>query len=570
MRAFMSDPIPRPETPALEFAPTLAQTTPALTPLSEPRASGSIASAEAALAQDDVDRTRLFLVISMAMPFAIIAPLPFLGGDPLAKWIFTASAIAVALAGGWLIWAINRPSMKDAEWPHLLVGTICGGCGCAWVYYGGIFSPAALILVFGVAFMSGQRSFVAGLWVYLQCAIFQLALSISVFTGVLVDRGVFRPMPVATLDFVVSEIAVQSLLLIGFVFARATRTTALRAITELENTVRDAAKREALLLEARADLARALQIGGPGRYTDQTLGSFTLGTLIGRGGMSEVYEARRESTGEVAAVKMLHRHLLVDDDHVARFVREARIAASLESEHVVKVMEVSDETSPVPFLAMERLYGHDLADVLRDTPKLDAPSAIALVTQVARGVAAAHAAGIVHRDLKPQNVFRVERKGAAPVWKVLDFGLSKLADQSANLTRGQVLGTPAYMAPEQARGAEVDGRADVYALGAIAYRAITGHPPYQGTDMMAVLLDVVSRMPPRPRAVAPDVPEQVERVLMLALAKEPNDRFASAGDLATAVEAAFAGKLDARVVSRATSLATKHPWRPGVVATSGR
>jgi serine/threonine-protein kinase len=172
---------------------------------------------------------------------------------------------------------------------------------------------------------------------------------------------------------------------------------------------------------------------------------------------------------------------------------------------------------------------------------------------------------VVHRDLKPQNVFRVERPGMPETWKVLDFGLSKLSDQSANLTRGQVLGTPAYMAPEQAAGAEVDARADVYAMGAIAYRAITGHPPYQGTDMMAVLLDVVSRMPPRPRAVAREVPEQVERALMIALAKDPDDRFSTAAELATGLAAAYEGKLDPKLLARATTLATKHPWRPGLV-----
>ncbi|MGO8997844.1 MAG: serine/threonine-protein kinase [Polyangiaceae bacterium] len=545
----------------LEFESTVAHRALDATP----RTGSSTSSAEAALAQDDVDRTRLFLAISIAMPLVMIAPLPFLGGDAIAKWIFAASAAGVALGGAWLLWLLRRRQTQDAEWPLVLVGTICGACGCAWVYYDGVFSPAGLVLLFGVAFMSGQRSFLAGLWVYLQCAIFHLAASLAIFTGVLADRGVFRPAPVATRDFVVTELAVQLILVTGFAFARATRSTALRAIMRLEGTVREAAMREALLLEARADLARALQVGGPGRYTDQTLGSFTLGPLIGRGGMSEVYEARRDRTGEVAAVKMLHRHLLVDGDNVARFVREARIVASLESDHVVKVMEVSDEKSPVPFLAMERLYGRDLADVLHASPKLGAQSAVDLITQVARGVAQAHSAGIVHRDLKPQNVFRVEREGRPHLWKVLDFGLSKLVDQSANLTRGQVLGTPTYMAPEQARGAEVDARADVYALGAIAYRVITGHPPYQGTDMMAVLLEVVSRMPPRPRAVAQDVPEQVERALMVALAKDPGDRFPTVGELATAIEAAFAGKLDPRIVARATTLATKHPWRAGLV-----
>jgi serine/threonine-protein kinase len=549
----------------LEFDSTMAHPVAGAPTSTERRPSSSVGSAEAALAQDDVERTRLFLAISITMPLIVIAPLPFLGGDPLAKWVFAASAAAVALAGVWLLWRLRAVRPSTSEWPMIVVGTLCGGCACAWVYYGGIFSPAALVLIFGIAFMSGQRSFGAGLWIYLQCALFQGALSVAVFTGLLEDRGVFHPPRVATRDFVVFELSVQLLFLAGFVFARATRTTALRAILDLERTVREAAKREALLLEARADLGRALQIGGPGRYTDQTLGSFTLGPVIGRGGMSEVYEARHHLTQEIAAVKMLHRHLLVDRDNVARFVREARVVASLESDHVVKVMEVSDEGSPVPYLAMERLVGSDLAEVLRESPRLGAADAVSLITQIAEGVAVAHAAGVVHRDLKPQNVFRAEAPGRPSVWKVLDFGLSKLADQTANLTRGQVLGTPAYMAPEQASGADVDARADVYALGAIAYRAITGHPPYQGTDMMAVLLDVVSRMPPRPRAVARDVPEHVERALMVALAKDPNDRFATVGELASAVAAAFAGKLDPRTVVKATTLATKHPWRTGLV-----
>src|SRR5439155_22111889 len=127
----------------------------------------------------------------------------------------------------------------------------------------------------------------------------------------------------------------------------------------------------------------------------------------------EVYEARHLHTGEVAAVKMLHRHLLVDADHVARFVREARVVASIESDHVVRVLEVAGEASPVPFLAMDRLYGRDLADVLRDERPSTA-EVLAMVGGAARGVVAAHAAGIVHRDLQPPNVFWVERPGRPP------------------------------------------------------------------------------------------------------------------------------------------------------------
>jgi serine/threonine-protein kinase len=256
---------------------------------------------------------------------------------------------------------------------------------------------------------------------------------------------------------------------------------------------------------------------------------------------------------------MLHRHLLVDSEQVARFVREARVVASIESDHVVRVLEVASESSPVPFLAMERLFGRDLADVMRSAP-LTAFEVVSLVADVASGIAAAHAAGIVHRDLKPQNVFRVEGPGRAPAWKVLDFGLSKLTEQTSSLTRGQVVGTPAYMAPEQARGADVDARADVYALAAIAYRAITGHPPFSGQDIVAVLLEVVMRMPVRPRVFVRELPDDVERALLLGLAKDPADRWQTVGDFAAGLAAAFEGKLDAATRARAAAVLAKYPW----------
>jgi serine/threonine-protein kinase len=248
---------------------------------------------------------------------------------------------------------------------------------------------------------------------------------------------------------------------------------------------------------------------------------------------------------------------------VRRFLREVRIAASLDSPHVVRVLEVGDESAPLPYLAMERLRGEDLAQILRRETRLDLPAVLDMVRQVGRGLEAASAAGIVHRDLKPQNVFLSAsdaQPGEARIWKILDFGVSKLADQGGSLTIGETIGTPQYMAPEQAKNGTVDARTDLYALGAIAYRALTGHPPFRGRDIAEILTAVITEMPVRPSALV-RLPPDVDLVLALALAKHPSERFATGAALADALEAALASRLDRNVRKRARAVLAALPWR---------
>src|SRR5262249_1793022 len=211
------------------------------------------------------------------------------------------------------------------------------------------------------------------------------------------------------------------------------------------------------------------RIGGPGRFTDQVVGSFRLGVLIGRGGIGEVYEALAAADRREAAVKLLHPGTLAEPIHVQRFLREAEIASRLDCPHVVRVLASGTTASEIPFLVMERLRGSDLAAQLRRQRRLALPATKILVDQVAIGLEAARVAGIVHRDLKPHNVFYAEENGLRR-WKILDFGVSK-SGGSGTLTRGHVVGTPASMAPEQARGTDVDHRADVYSPPATIYRA---------------------------------------------------------------------------------------------------
>jgi len=268
--------------------------------------------------------------------------------------------------------------------------------------------------------------------------------------------------------------------------------------------------------------------------------------------MGEVYESVDPATAQPVAIKMLAQTSLGNPDHVQRFLRELRTATAIESPNVVKVFEVGEE--PLPYLVMERLNGRDLATLLREKRVLSPERVVDLIRQAGAGITAAGAAGIIHRDLKPQNLML-----AGTTWKVLDFGVSRLADSGDSLTAGHVVGTPAYMAPEQARGGEVTHRTDLYALAAIAYRALTAHAPHAGGDIADVLYRVVHVGPRRPGSLA-SLPDDVGLVLAIGLAKDPADRFTSAAELADALQAAFARSLDEPTRTRGKRLVARGAW----------
>ncbi len=343
-------------------------------------------------------------------------------------------------------------------------------------------------------------------------------------------------------------------MLFAYLLGRWSRAKTVASLTDLQNAVRQVAERDALLAEVHHHLDIAAGVGSAGRFTDHVIGPYRIGPLIGRGAMGEVYEATHVTTGEAAAIKMLGRGMVGNRDKVARFLRELEISRKLDAPNIVRVLDIGDPGNDLPYLAMERLRGLDLAEILRSKRVLAPADVVAMVDQLAAGLDAAHAAGIVHRDLKPSNVFRHEDR----VWKILDFGVSKLADGD-ELTHNAVVGTPGFMAPEQARGDSIDARADVYALGAIAYRALTGAPLYVAGDTAAMLYQVVHRMPARPGSLA-QLHDDVDLALALALAKNPDERLSSARELATCLAAAVHGALPQSLRVRARALIDAHPW----------
>src|SRR6185503_16016623 len=185
-----------------------------------------------------------------------------------------------------------------------------------------------------------------------------------------------------------------------------------------------------------------------------------------------------------------------------------------------------------PYLVSELLEGQDFATLLDERGSLPAPAAVHVVRQVCRALAAAHARGVVHRDVKPENVFLVGDLDS-PIVKVLDFGISKFdGGGGATLTQtGMIMGTPGYMPPEQARGAKTDHRADIYGVGAMLYRAVTGKLPFDSDDASEALSMVLTEEPPRPRSVQPSIPEALELVIQKAMAKDPEDRYPSMAEL---------------------------------------
>jgi serine/threonine-protein kinase len=261
-------------------------------------------------------------------------------------------------------------------------------------------------------------------------------------------------------------------------------------------------------------------------------GTFRIVELLGAGGMGRVYEAEHVRLPRRFAVKVMHESLVALTEAMARFEREAQAAARIASEHVVEVVDVIRTRDGLPCLVAELLEGEDLSSLCERMGRLPAGTAITIGRQICRGLAAAHAVGVVHRDLKPSNVFLVRRADEQIHIKLLDFGVAKVSD-ARDLTRtGAVVGTPAYMAPEQARGsANVDLRADVYGVGAVLYRLLTGSSPFPDDDPATTIGRVLSEDPKRPRELDRTIPEGVELLIQRAMARSPADRPATAMEL---------------------------------------
>jgi eukaryotic-like serine/threonine-protein kinase len=266
---------------------------------------------------------------------------------------------------------------------------------------------------------------------------------------------------------------------------------------------------------------------------------YTLGKLLGSGGMAQVYLAHDEVLDRDVALKVLRGQYAGDEEFVGRFRREARSAAGLSHPNIVSVYDQGRSEGGAYYMAMEYVPQGTLKDRIRREGALSPDAAVGVALQIADALQAAHEKGVIHRDIKPQNVL-ITSSGDV---KVTDFGIARAASATTATTTGTVLGTAGYMSPEQAKGEPVGPQSDLYSLGVVLYEMLTGNLPYEADSDIALAVRHVNEPPPSPREANPEVSKALDALTIKLLAKNPEDRYASAGALAEDLERGRSGRL---------------------------
>jgi serine/threonine protein kinase len=273
-------------------------------------------------------------------------------------------------------------------------------------------------------------------------------------------------------------------------------------------------------------------------------GKYRIERIIGQGGMGVVVAAMHEQLGQRVAIKMLLQEAKASPNAIARFMREARAAASIRGEHVARVLDVGELEGGAPYIVMEYLEGRDLSETLAKDGPLMVEEAVSYVLQACEAIAEAHAAGIIHRDLKPSNLFVTSGPDGTPLVKVLDFGISKALLTSGSgtgsenklTTTSSFVGSPVYSPPEQlVQSSDVDARADIWSIGTILFEALAGRAPFVGDSVMHVASRIFNEAPTPLSELRPDLPPELSAVVMRCLRKRREDRYSDVSELALAL-----------------------------------
>jgi len=283
-------------------------------------------------------------------------------------------------------------------------------------------------------------------------------------------------------------------------------------------------------------------------YSGQILNDrYLVETRIGKGGMGVVYRGRHIIIGRAAAVKFLHPEYAADENTVARFFREAQAAAAVRHENIVEIYDVGLSTDNVPYLVMEYLEGESLATLLRRTGPLDPAPLLTIMDPVLAAAASAHRRGVIHRDLKPENIFITDATDESPsTIKLIDFGISRILGEATDIrltVANTMIGTPAYMAPEQISNAQsADHLSDIYSLGVVLFEALSGRLPYEGNTPNEVIAKILTQPPPSPSDLLPDIPTALAAVAERAMRRDPSERYPNTEEMREALRAACASE----------------------------
>ncbi len=305
-----------------------------------------------------------------------------------------------------------------------------------------------------------------------------------------------------------------------------------------------------------------------------TIGGYKLMEKLGEGGMGTVFVAEDIALHRMVALKVMKPEITARESSRQRFFREARAAARIEHDNIVPIYQVGEEKG-IPFLAMALLKGKSLGQYLRENPRPDLQFTLAIAHDVADGLAAAHDKGLMHRDVKPDNIWiePLPKTGGSRA-KILDFGLARPREGNQQVVthRGAVLGTPAYMSPEQARGGDVDHRADLFSLGIVLYQMATGARPFNGRDAVQMLASLTLDQPTEPVRLNPSLPLDLSRLIMRMLEKDPARRTQKASDVskvlkslqpqnAVVVATSVSSKSKSKVKSKSKKKKEANPWK---------
>jgi tRNA A-37 threonylcarbamoyl transferase component Bud32 len=302
-------------------------------------------------------------------------------------------------------------------------------------------------------------------------------------------------------------------------------------------------------------------------------GKYLIQSRLGEGGMAIVYKAHHELLDESRALKVIRPDLARDAEFMTRFKNEAIMARKLNHPNAVRVDDLDIAEDGLPFIAMELVVGDTLKTLILQTGPLPATLVLSIALPVCEALDAAHKLGLIHRDIKPENIVLVAQREGPPVPKILDFGISRLKEETAQakgLTQtGMVIGTPEYMSPEQVMGKkriEIDGRSDLYSLGVVMYRMLTGELPFQGESTMEMILQHLKIPPRAPHQLKPGlaIPEAVSSIVMKALEKNRENRYATGAEMAAAIRKTLRKMEWASVKSAAAAVGAKsQPSSPG-------
>lgn len=303
-------------------------------------------------------------------------------------------------------------------------------------------------------------------------------------------------------------------------------------------------------------------------------GKYELLKTIGVGGMGAVFEARHQLTDRRVAVKLIHTNLAGNRAHVSRFMREARAASEIGHAAIVDVLDAGTTEDGLVYMVLELLQGEDLEDAVR-RGHLNTAEVIGVAVDVLDCLASAHDRGVVHRDIKPENVYLATDEHGARSTKVLDFGIAKHLrdDPDTSMTRtGTIVGTPDFMSPEQARGDSVDGRTDLWAVGALLHYALTGEPPFVAENYNKLIIRIVTEEAPSIGQRRPDLPAELVAVIDRAMHREPKDRWPDARSMLEALRAVplpVSGAVDPAAPAGRSAISRSGVWQvPGATSAS--